>query len=190
MARNRLTYQNWIVDIGYDPGGTVALNNTPKGKFLESDSSSLHATEVQVLTTEEEELIQKVTSALSGLTEDEREFIIRYYYMGESYQKISKQSGRAAYRLVALHNRSIKKLKANLVEFVRLRFKLETISKKACPLCDSAQAEQINRLITTRDKRRTWKPVIKALRDDYGIEVSSPQLLIGHEKYHMKTDID
>lgn len=188
MARNRLTYQNWIVDIGRDPGSAFEQSNNPDALLTDGgESTGLFPSVDKALPPLEEELIQKVRSALDGLTDDEREFIIRFYYMGQSYQKISKQTGRVAHRLVSLHNRAINKLKANLSGFVRLRFDLEPSLKKICPLCESSQVEQINRLIITRDKRQTWRPVLKALKDNYGITVSSPQLLIGHERYHMQS---
>ena len=112
--------------------------------------------------------------------------IIHFYYMGESYREISEKTGRAIYKLTALHNRSIKKLKNRLAVFVRERFGVKNKKIGKCPVCDSEYRGEIDEIIANRDKKATWKPVIKLLKDRYGLVINTPQVLIGHTKYHCK----
>jgi len=166
MSGNRIVYQNWIAEIGRDP-------------FQPVDRCSGEASKVNT-----GEIYRQVQRALEKLNEDEREFVIRFYYMGESYLEISKKSGRSVYRLASLHKRAIKKLRQSLTKFVADRFKIDSTPNRDCPLCNSPQREEIDELIRTRDKTAPWKPVIACLRKEYGLKINSPQLLIGHEKYH------
>lgn len=192
MAKERIVYRNWIADIGYDPSrqidmaeigipdhllvsleeiGTAVIVGPPGGK-TKVDEAQL-------------ELLQAtVRAAVELLDEEEREFIIRFHFMGESYRRISDRSGRAVYRLEALHKRAVRKLKNELAAFVTERFGVDQSPLRPCKLCSSPHREQIDRIIGNRDRRLTWRPVIRLLRDKYDLRLKSPQLLIGHEKYH------
>jgi hypothetical protein len=54
-----------------------------------------------------------------------------------------------------------------------------------CQLCNHKRIDDINNLIRSRNKRQTWKQIIRILRDDFGLALSTIQCLISHEKYHM-----
>jgi hypothetical protein len=192
MSGNRVVYQNWIVEIGFDPAQTRAIGNwdDPLLESISLDEPSACAIsdeESRRVIEEREkasEIRSRVREALERLSVQEREFIAQFYFMGRSYREISEQSGRPIYKLEALHKRAVKKLKKELGGFVRERFGVETGSDADCLICRSPHVAEINRLISRRDKTTTWKPIIKTLRNKYGLKVSSPQMLIGHEKYH------
>lgn len=192
MSGNRVVYQNWIVEMGFDPAQSRAAGNwgDPPLESISLDEPSACAIsneESQRVIEEREkasEIRSRVREALKRLSVQEREFIAQFYFMGRSYREISEQSGRPIYKLEALHKRAVKKLKKELGGFVRERFGVETEPDVDCLICRSPHVAEINHLISRRDKTATWKPIIKTLRNKYGLKVSSPQMLIGHEKYH------
>jgi len=195
MSGNRVVYQNWIVEMGFDPAQLKAIGSwdDPLLESISLDEPSACAIsneESQRVIEEREktsEIRSRVREALERLSMQEREFIAQFYFMGKSYREISEQSGRPIYKLEALHKRAVKKLKRELGGFVRERFGVETGSDAECLICRSPHVAEINRLISRRDKTTTWKPIIKTLRNKYGLKVSSPQMLIGHEKYHRRS---
>ncbi len=192
MANNRIVYQNWIVDMGYDPGGCaggagsrrspalgISLNSPAAVALTDEDILGLAEQAARAVLVREQ-----VDTALAQLTDEEREFAVRFYFMGESYRLISEKSGRAVHKLETLHKRSLRKLRKELAPFVQEMYRLRPAIRRDCPICRSPHLDAINRLIRDRDKASTWKPVLKVLREKYGLCISSPQLLIGHEKYH------
>ncbi len=112
------------------------------------------------------------------------EFIIRFYFMGQGYGEISEKSGRAVHKLEALHKRAIRKLKARLQTFVKKRYGLKSRKGGVCALCESPHRAAINEIITKRSQLMTWRPVLKEINKQFGLNIKSPQVLIGHQKYH------
>ncbi len=192
MARKRIIFQNWIADLGFDPSDRSVSDPDSKKNWPEISIEDLPESAVQ--TDERQpsgrdeigsvELARAVQAALDKLTEDEREFVCQFYFMGRSYREISEESARAVYSLEALHRRAMKKLEKHLATFVKKRFGIENKVKRPCIICQSPRLAEINKLIEQRDRTATWKPVIKRLGEEFGIDIKSPQLLIGHEKYH------
>jgi hypothetical protein len=167
MSHSRIVYQNWIVDLGHDPGllpgqGSEPIANNPRAVRIEAE----------------------VCAALESLTSDEREFIVRFFFMGESYRVIAEQSGRAIHKLEALHKRCLRKLRSHLAAFVDTEFGLVRCGRRSCPICRSPRRGQIDCMVVERDRSATWRPVMKRLREEFAIDIKSPQTLIGHEKYH------
>lgn len=185
LSGNRIIYQDWIVGIGHEPGSEyqsqlfVSLDSPTAGRLTNEDVPSVSGEKKRSILVR-----RKVAEAMKQLSDDEREFIARFYFMGESYRRISKMSGRAVYKLEALHGRSIRKLRRYLASFVENTYGLRTDRRKECLICSSPFLHEIDRLIANRDRTETWKPIIRTLRAKYGLRVVSPQLLIGHEKYH------
>ena len=167
MSRARIVYQDWIAQLGYDPGSPELwdFNNSNQD---DNDNS----------------INEAVRAALDRLDEEEKEFITRFYFMGEPYGEIAASSGRKPSRLEAMHKRAVKKLRKHLAEFVKDRFGIKKRDKIDCPICNSKYRAVIDKLIAGRDKTKTWKVVMDRINDEYGLKFRSPQLLIGHEKYH------
>ncbi|KAA3636980.1 MAG: sigma-70 family RNA polymerase sigma factor [Calditrichaeota bacterium] len=188
MAKNKITYQNWIVDIGYDP---QLKSETIDNKYTELSLEQLiesgfnPGSELTVDSSNKNAIISAVRKAIAKLTTDEQEFIYRFYYMGERYNTLSEKSNKEIYKLSAMQKRIIKKLKINLHKFVKQQFGIDSTMKTECPICNSDFFTEINDLISTRNKRTTWTNVIKKIEKEYKIKITTPQILIGHEKYHM-----
>jgi len=193
MSRKRIIYQNWIVELGRDPDlkyrqkempEIVSLDSGLLGKIIKKENSDLNSSRV-----DRKIIREKVQAALAKLSSDEQEFIRQFYFMGISYREISEKSGRAVYRLEALHRRAVKKLHKTLACFVEARFKMKvtqisSIGKNNCPICNSSSRTEIDSIISNRDPRKSWRPVISEIGSKFELKIKSPQLLIGHEKYH------
>jgi len=166
MSSNRITYQNWIVDIGFDP------ERRPPQQAAADDPGR------------QAEIRERVNAALAKLDEQEREFIVRFHFQGQTYRSISERSGRPVHRLETLHRRALRRLRRELAGWVEETFGIDVSPQKDCVICRSANRPAIDRLIASRDRTRSWRPVIEQLRERYGLVIRSPQTLIGHEKYH------
>lgn len=174
MSNNRLQYQNWIVELGVDPIQLARLGS--------NDLS----TEISQTDSEQVELInQVVRKAMTSLDDDEHELIIRFHFMGETYVKISELTNREIYKLAAIHKRAVKKLKAKLTSFVKESYNIDSEEINTCLICNHEEVIKINLIISQRDKRKTWREVLKVLRNEYNLKLSTPQIIMGHEKYHM-----
>lgn len=168
MGNERIIYRNWIVELGYDPAN-------PPDLFGESIGYN-------------ENIICAVGQAVDDLRADETDFIKRFYFQGQTYREISKATGRDIYSLEALHNRAVKRLRAVLSGLLQLPEVKKSTGERSCPLCRHEKSNEINELIRSRDKRQTWKPVIRILKEKYNVRISTPQLLIGHNRYHIKKE--
>ncbi len=192
MSSNRVVYRNWIVEIGRDPAKTRERGERASSELISLDdlvaaTISSEAIRQVIAERKDSEVIRHaVQKALEKLDEQGREFITQFYFIGKTYREISEQSGRPIHKLEALHKRSLKKLKKELSSFVKEHFGIESRLESKCPICRSSFLPQINRLIAKRNKTSTWKPIIKTLRERYSLKICSPQVLVGHEKYHMR----
>ncbi len=165
MGQNRILYQEWIVKLGRDPARSwQEAADTGEGY--------------------NDEIVMAVTRALETLSEEEAAMIRRFYFQGLSYQEISRITGREIYRLGALHRRALRKLTARLRPLVQETCNRDDFRKTGCPLCDHPAREEIDRLIYSKRREETWKRMIKTLRKEYALPIRSPQLIIGHLKYH------
>jgi RNA polymerase sigma factor (sigma-70 family) len=191
VCSRRVIYQNWLVEISADPAQTERQSNGDEVRSISLDepTTALIGDDAAVESSQENEraqsIIRAVRKALRSLSEPEREFIMQFYFSGKTYRQISDQTGRAIHRLEALHKRAVRKLRKALDAFVRDRLGIKTDSPTDCPICRSPYLAQIDLLIAERDCTETWKPIIKTLREKYQLQIRSPQVLIGHEKYHM-----
>ncbi|MFH1701088.1 MAG: hypothetical protein ABIE07_10930 [Candidatus Zixiibacteriota bacterium] len=167
MRKERIIYQDWIVTLGRDP-------SIPCDGRAEKNSDHYNY-----------EIITAVNRALEILNNDEASFIRAFYMEGLGYRQIGEKSGRAVYKLEALHNRALKKIKRHLYHSLKDKISLPAPSQIECCLCRHPQLEDINQLIMARNKSETWKHIIKTLKNDYGIIIKTPQRLIGHLKYHI-----
>jgi len=167
MPGTRVIYQNWIVELGLDP---LKIKNF--FDIIETGSEK------------SEEIDRQVRHAIESLSEDEMEFVIRFYFMGQGYNEISDKSGRVNHKLEALHKRAIRKLKNRLQPFVKKCFGIKIKKGRACLICDSPQRLKIDRIILKKKPEETWSPVIKQIQEKFGLKIKSPQTLIGHQKYH------
>ncbi len=146
-------------------------------------------TEEQVLGTPEEQrrtayIREQVSLALAQLTDDEREFVERFYLSGQTYPEISRKSGKACYKLEALHYRAVRRLRKLLAGLARELFEINGNKVSGCPLCASEHRTAIDELILARDRTASWRPLAREIRERFGVELQSIMTLVGHEKYH------
>ena len=135
MPGSRVIYQNWIVELGLDP---IKIKNF----FDIIETGSEKSAEVD----------RQVRAAMESLSEDEMEFVIRFYFMGQGYNEISDKSGRANHKLEALHKRAIRKLKNRLQPFVKISFGIKFKKGRACLICDSPERAKIDRIILNKKR--------------------------------------
>jgi len=191
VARRRLVYQNWLVELGFDPkregepmadsGGSVSPHPPLRGTFSPREKGK--ETEVSPEIERMRVIEAGVWQAMEKLTSDEREIVERIHYMGQTYREISDKSGRAIHRLESLHSRAIKRLRKELRQLVKELYGIEPPTPR-CVICRSAMREGIDRILDEHDSRRSWRTIMQRLRDEYGIRLRTPQTLIGHKKYH------
>ncbi len=168
MAKGKIIYQNWIVDIGVDPGQSGKLQ-------IQSD-----------LIKPDKQVVAAVRKALEKLEPFEQDFIESYYFQGKTYREIANIQNRRISRIEGLHRRSLAKLKKQLARFVKERFDIDAEIGMDCIICSSDHKVKIDKLIRAKKKQETWKNIIKILKEKYQIQVKTPQVLIGHQKYHLK----
>jgi hypothetical protein len=183
MGRARIVYQNWVVDECRDqtprqwenvsgngldePGGVGFQDNSP-------DGSTARTARIK----------REVGRAMERLSIEEREFVVLFYYIGLTFREIAEKSGRSMHKIEALQRRAVKRLKKELGSFVVSEFGLQRNSPATCVICNSPHRAEIDRLMLRRDRRATWRPFMRVLRDEFGITVTRPTQLVGHEKYH------
>ena len=179
MGKKRTVYSNWLVEIGCTPE-LISIDKLSKN-YPNQDSDLITKNQ-----TEAQKVRHAVQNALKALTVDEKELIIRLYYMGRTYREISEKSGKTISMLEAIKTRAFKKLKKELTQFVSEQYGLKPEFETNCIICNSEHCHLINQIIVNRDKKEIWKPVIDQIMNKFEIKIRSPQLLIGHEKYHAK----
>ena len=169
---NKILYHNWIVDLGYNPG---EINNNTDLRFP-GTSEEIQDSEVR----------EEVNKALNQLSGEEKELIVRYHFMGESFQQIAQRTGRAPHKLTARHGKILLKLKDMLAEYVERKYKIVSQNSfPGCPICESDKKEELDDLIAKRNKKKSWRPIMAVLKNKYGLTIRYPQILKSHEKYHM-----
>ncbi len=193
MSSRRVLYQDWIVELGFDPSGISGSNPPPITDKASRSAEELARLWIDALSplkergafeTRQDRIIEAVRSALSKIEIEEREFILLHHYMGRSYREISELSGRAIYKLEALHNRGLRQLKRELAGFVKLEFGIVLAKNQECLICASADRNLIDSILTTKKREETWSRFITLLEHDFQIKIRTPQTIIGHCKFH------
>lgn len=189
MSSSRVVYQNWIADLGRDPAvpvdpdGPDELTDRIETWIEEIEHSAVRPPDPQE-SRRVERIRGAVGEALSRLNENEREVVEQFHLMGRTYREIAELSGRTPHRLEALHERAVKKLRKLLAPLVQELYGLGSGPTGGCPICASPWRSEIDRLITERDHEETWRPVMRRIRTAFGLKITTPQTLIGHQKYH------
>ena len=161
--RPRLRYLNWVT-------GEEEL------KYLEGDSFDSERNL---------ELENKVREAIEKLKPLEKKFIEYFYFQSWSYQDISEVLNKKIHKLERVHKQALDKLKIGLKEYVKERFQVFVPEENQCPICKSPQRKEIEQMIRSKTKEETWKRIIKLCKENYHINITTPQILIGHKKKHM-----
>ena len=131
------------------------------------------------------ELEKKVNKALGKLDDNERKFILYFYFDCFTYDKIGSLLKKRKDKLQRIHQSALDKLKLILKDYVEKRFKLKVEEKNDCVICQSPYRNDLDVIIQGKRKEETWKRIIKILKDKYNLKIKTPQVLIGHLKKHM-----
>ena len=128
---------------------------------------------------------QEVRKAVDKLSKEERQFIEKFYFEFKSYQEIARILKKKIYKLERIHRRALDKLRILLADFAKDRFKLEVPQKTDCVICRSPFKAELDELIRSKKKEETYAQLIRTFKRRYGITITTPQVIIGHQRKHM-----
>ena len=131
------------------------------------------------------ELEEKVEQALNRLDSAEGEFIRHFYFDCKSYDQISEIMNKTKDRLERIHRSALEKLKFSLMGFVSQRYKIKISPERKCSICSHPERVKLEELIRAKRREETWKRVLRTLKDEFDLEIKTPQILINHQKRHM-----
>jgi len=161
----RLVFLNWIYDVG-----RISLFSPKKQSRLQK------------------EIIEKVRDTVDKLPSREREFVQLYWFEGRSMAELSELFGKKPYRLESLNKRILQKLKRRLSEYVACQFGIADDAIPACIICDHPRRIEIDDLLLSKRPEETFRPIYRKLKEEFGLTISTPQILIGHIKYHLQKE--
>ena len=169
--RNRIRYLSWAIDLfGYSDPETE--------EEVTGESSR-------------EETNQKVREAVGKLSPLERQFIEYFYFECKSYNQITLILNKKIYKLERIHYRALAKLRMLLSDYVKDRFNLSLPEETDltvhtdCIICKSPFRRELDKLIKAKKKQETYKSLIRVFKQKYGLEIKTPQVIIGHKNKHM-----
>ena len=171
--KSRIRYLNWATDLfGYSD---EEIEEKAVAELSDEDKS-------QVV---DEETSQEVREAVEKLTPLERQFIEYFYFQCMSYKEISLILNKTIRKLERIHNRALGKLKMLLSDYVKTRFKLSIPEETDCMICKSPFRRELDKLIKAKKKEETYKSLMRVFKEKYGLDIRTPQVIIGHKRKHM-----
>jgi RNA polymerase sigma factor (sigma-70 family) len=171
--RGRIRYQGWVKDICsvWNHGINEASPPDHSTKTFSPEAC--------------DSINREVRKAVAKLRPDERRFVEMFYFEFNSYREIARRLDRKTHKLERIHQRAIGKLRLLLAGFVKEHFGLDVEQNTDCIICSSSHREEMDRLINTKKEEETYSSLIKRFKQKYGIEIKTPQVLIGHRRKHM-----
>jgi hypothetical protein len=171
--KGRIRYQGWVNDTysAWNQGINGAYPPDHWMKTISPEACDL--------------INREVRKAVEKLRPDERRFIKMYYFEFNSYREIARKLGKKKHKLGRIHQRAIGKLRLLLAGLVKKRFCLNVEQKTDCIICSSHHREELDRLISSKKEEETYSRLIKTFKQKYGIEIKTPQAIIGHQRKHM-----
>jgi RNA polymerase sigma factor (sigma-70 family) len=184
--RKRIKCLNWADEVFGHPDEEKEKNYVAE----QTDEDKTQIVDVEDPFREETNL--KVREAMERLSPLERQFVEYFYFEDKSYREISVLLNKSIHRLEGIHHRALGKLKMLLSNYVKTRFKLtlpEQTDLKAqtscCIICKSPFRQELDKLIQAKKEKETYKSLIRIFKKKYGLEIKTPQVIIGHRKKHM-----
>lgn len=171
--RGRIRYLNWATEL------YGCLKEGTEGNYLQNPFDSRNEFKI------DESLNQEVRKAVELLSSDERQFIELFYFEFKSYQEIAHIVKKKVYKLERIHHRALGKLRILLADFVKNRFELIVPQKTDCIICKSPFKSEMDELIKYKKEEETYARLIRIFKQKYGINVKTPQVIIGHKRKHM-----
>ena len=140
-------------------------------------------------TPSQNQIIEKVREAVSALPESEQEFVRLYWFEGHSLAELSKLLGRRQHKLDGLNRRILRKLRSRLADYVRESFGVDTSESRECVICSHPHRVEIDQILSTKTEQETFRRIYRELSERLGLRISTPQILLGHMKYHSMQEV-
>jgi len=171
--RGRIRYLNWATEL------YGCLDQKIEEKILHNFPENSENLE------EDESINQEVRKAVKKLSSVEKQFVQLFYFEFKSYQEIARILKKKTYKLERIHQRALGKLRIILTDFAKQRFKLEIRESIDCIICKSPFRKELDELIRNKKEEETYARLIRIFKQKYGIDIKTPQVIIGHMKKHM-----
>lgn len=171
--RSRVRYLNWATELY----GCLDEEREKKALAEPCDEDNQPVAD--------EQTSQRVREAIGKLSPLERRFIEYFYFEYKSYKEISLILNKKIHKLERIHTRALGKLKMLLSDYVKTRFKLYLPEETNCIICKSPFRKELDKLIRAKKKEETYKRLMKVFHEKYGLNIKTPQVIIGHMKKHM-----
>jgi hypothetical protein len=133
----------------------------------------------------QEILRNEVRGAVAKLDRQQREFIERFYFMGETYDQIERRTGKERHRLETIHRQALERLRFLLTDFVEGFYGVRVERESKCPICDHPRKAEIEEVLREKRAEESWRPTLEILREKFNLEVSSVWVLVAHLRKHM-----
>lgn len=131
-----------------------------------------------------EKLAVIVDRAIATLPENERQIIIDYYVSCFPRRVIALRQGMTEQEVDATRARAERRLRSMLVEFVEQRFGRQVADLPTCPLCASADREQIDRRLDRHQPEQSWATLRRQINSQFGLQIKRVQTVMTHWRYH------
>lgn len=132
----------------------------------------------------DDELSQNVREALDRLEPGEKEALELFHFLGASLEEISARMNLTRRGVERLLRSGSLKLRRLLADYVQKRFGITRDTVRRCPICQTQKRVEAEKIVSSKSAEETWRRIIRELREELNIVVSSPQTLLGHIKYH------
>ena len=171
--RRRIRNLSWVTE----------LYGVSDGEPPENEGPICSGTDQDPL--EDESIDLEVRRAVSRLRPDEKLFVELFYFEFRSYGEIARRMKRKVHKLERINQRAREKLRLLLRDFVKDRFGVVVPPVTDCIICSSPNREAIDQLIRDKKDDETYSRLLGTLRCKYGVDVRTPQTIIGHRRKHM-----
>ena len=171
--RGRIRYLDWATEL------YGCLDEKTKESILQDLPDSKESLK------SEESINREVRKAVEKLTSVEKQFVQLFYFEFRSYQEIARILRKKTYKLERIHQRALGKLRIVLFDFVKKRFKLDVPEDTDCIICKSPFRKELDKLIRNKKEEETYARLIRIFKQKYGIDIKTPQVIIGHRRKHM-----
>jgi hypothetical protein len=189
FGNHYVDFYNSSLAYGRGKRGRIRRVNRADEIFGHSDEDKTQIVDVEDPFREETNL--KVREAVGRLSPLEKQFVEYFYFEDKSHKEISVLLNKKIVKLERIHSRALGKLRRLLSDYVKTRFKLNLPEKtdlqtsSHCIICKSPFRQELDKLIGNKKEKKTYKSLIKIFRRKYGLDIKTPQVIIGHKKKHM-----
>lgn len=171
--RGRIRYLNWATEVHGE------LDQNLQRKTEQALPGGALGKEI------EESINIEVRKAVEKLSVEERQFVELFYFESRGYREISRKLNKKIYKLERIHTRAVEKLRILLANLVERHFGLRPPPTAKCVICTSPHRQDLEQLIRNKKEEETYSNLIRLFKQRYGIQIKTPQTIIGHARRHM-----